>query len=91
MAFARLHPFGEWRMDYRFAMLAALVANLWTDSRKKRWTPEDFMPNFEKALDEHEAHEESMPVNVADKVKAFFGMLAQASRQAEDKKQEAGR
>ncbi len=79
MAFARLQPFGESRMDYRFAMLAALVANLWTDSRKKRWTPEDFMPDFEKALDEQE---EAKPVTVVDKVKAFFGMLASASKQS---------
>ncbi len=82
MAFARLQPFGESRMDYRFAMLAALVANLWTDSRKKRWTPEDFMPDFEKALDEQEAQEEAKPVTVVDKVKAFFGMLASASKQS---------
>jgi hypothetical protein len=91
MAFARLQPFGESRMDYRFAMLAALVANLWTDSRKKRWTPDDFMPDFEQALDAREAQEEAKPVSVADKVKAFFGMLVQANRQAEGKKQEAGR
>ncbi len=82
MAFARLQPFGESRMDYRFAMLAALVANLLTDSRKKRWTSEDFMPDFEKALDEQEAREEVKPVTVVDKVKAFFGMLVQASKQA---------
>lgn len=78
-------------MDYRFAMLAALVANLWTDSRKKRWTAEEFMPDFEKAWAEREAQDDAAPVNVADKVKAFFGMLAQANRQAEGKKQEAGR
>lgn len=68
-------------MDSRFAMLAALVANLLTDSRKKRWTAEEFMPDYEKALDEQEAREEAKTVTVVDKVKAFFGMLAQASKQ----------
>jgi hypothetical protein len=82
MAYARLQPFGESRMDTRFAMLAALVANLWTDSRKKRWTIEDFMPDFEKALDEQQAQEETKPVTVVDKVKAFFGMLASANKKA---------
>lgn len=77
-------------MDTRFAMLAALVANLWTDSRKKRWTPEDFMPDYEKAWDERETQEEVRDVTVADKVKAFFGMLVHANRQAEGEKQEAG-
>jgi hypothetical protein len=76
-----LNPFGEQRMDSRFAMLAALVANLWTDSRKKRWNAEDFMPDFEKALDEIE--DAPPPVNVADKVKSFFGMLVGASKTKE--------
>jgi len=78
MAFFRIHPFGEQRMDARFAMLAALVANLWTDSKRKRWTPEEFMPDYEKALDE--AEDETPQISVADKVRAFFGPLAQASK-----------
>jgi hypothetical protein len=89
MAFHRLHPFGEKRMDGRFAMLAALVANLWTDSKQtKRWTPEDFMPDYEKVVEEAEDTEDAQPVTVVDKVKAFFGMLAQANKQnAEGSKQ----
>ncbi|MDL1909690.1 hypothetical protein FBQ81_03200 [Chloroflexi bacterium CFX6] len=71
-------------MDYRFMVLAAVVANLWTDSRKKQWSPEDFRKffDFEGALDEHEEAEESKPVSVVDKVKTFFGMLVSASKEA---------
>lgn len=78
IAFSRLQPFGEQRMDYRFAMLAALVSNLWTDGKKKRWKPEEFMPDFEKAMDEVE--NAPAPVTVVDKVKNFFGMLVGASK-----------
>lgn len=89
IAYSRLQPFGESRMDYRFAMLAALVANLWTDSKKRRWTTEDFMPDFEKALDEQEAREELKPVTVVDKVKAFFGMLVAATKQKKETERQA--
>ena len=83
MAFFRIHPFGEQRMDARFAMLAALVANLWTDSKRKRWTLEEFMPDYEKV----EAEDETPQISVADKVRAFFGPLAQASKQKESGRQ----
>jgi hypothetical protein len=84
MAFARIQPFGEQRMDARFAMLASLMANLWTND-KKRWTPEDFMPDFEKAI---ESEEDVPTVTVVDKVKSYFGMLVGASKQnAESGKQ----
>jgi hypothetical protein len=78
LAFSRIHPFGEDMMDARFAALEALVANLWTDG-KKRWKPEDFLPDYEKALDE--AEEATPEISLADKVRAFFGPLAQASKQ----------
>ena len=88
MAFARLQPFGEQRMDSRFAMLAALVANLLTDSKGKRWTAEEFMPDYEKAFEE--AEDAPAPVSVVDKVKEYFGLLAGASKQkAESGKRKA--
>jgi Protein of unknown function (DUF4035) len=48
MAYFRLEPFGEERMDYRFAMLCALIANIVRGKKGKPLTPKDFMPSFEE-------------------------------------------
>lgn len=51
-AYYQIEPFGEKRMDLRFAMLMALLANLLTYSengKKREYKPEDFMPDFERA------------------------------------------
>ena len=57
MAFARLEPFGERYQTLQTAMLLSFLANVLDDKRK--WTPEDFMPDWEKTQselqDEHEA------------------------------------
>ena len=83
-----LRPYGEWSEDYRIARLAAIIVNVFTRSKKSDpiAKPEDFMPDFEKAFvdaeDDDEA-DEAPPavVSVADKVRAFFGPLAAASKQ----------
>lgn len=67
-------------MDTRFAMLAALVANLLSNG-KKQWKPEDFMPDFDRLS------EDAPPaVSVVDKVKNYFGMLAGANKPAQSEK-----
>jgi len=90
IALFRLRPYGEWSEDYRSARLAAIIVNVMTRSKKSDpiAKPEDFMPDFEKAwADEFldEADEEETPpeavVSVADKVRAYFGALAQASKE----------
>lgn len=46
-AYGSLYPFGEWRADFRNAITASTMANLW--GRKKgapAYTPHQFMPNF---------------------------------------------
>ena len=50
MAYARLEPFGEERADLRMAILAALIANVNRDPKKKSspYEVSDFMPKFEK-------------------------------------------
>ena len=86
IALFRLRPYGEWGEDYRIARLAAIIVNVMTRSKRSdpMAKPEDFMPDFEKALDlDEEADDEAVeaqPVvmSVADKVRAFFGPLAAA-------------
>lgn len=60
MAFFQLQPFGEWRRDFRNASLMALITNVMTRSKESDpvRTAEDFMPDFEKALDEMQTQEE---------------------------------
>lgn len=75
MAFFRLQPFGEWRRDYRMATLAAVIVNALT--RSKESDPirkaEEFMPDFERALDEYETQEEvSEQEALAQKVRSVF-------------------
>lgn len=75
MAFFRLQPFGEWRRDYRMATLAAVIVNALT--RSKESDPirkaEEFMPDFERALDEYEAQEEvSEQEALTQKVRSVF-------------------
>ena len=79
MAFYRLQPFGEWRADYRMAVLAAQTTNVMTRSKHSDpvTTPDKFMPDFEKALDEAEAQEE-VPAHerLWQKMKGAFGGMA---------------
>ncbi len=79
MAFFQLQPYGEWRADFRTASLMALIANVNRDPNKsKEFTPQEFMPTFEKALDERQTAEE-MPEHerVWNKVRNAFGGLVQ--------------
>jgi hypothetical protein len=57
MAYFQLQPFGEWRGDFRMAVLAAQITNVMTRSKDDDpiVEPEAFMPDFEKALDEYKA------------------------------------
>ena len=78
MAFFQIEPHGEWRDDYRMAVLAAVITNVMTRSKDSDPVrePKDFMPDFEKALDEYQVQEE-MPEHerVWRKVQRAFGPL----------------
>jgi len=83
MAFSQLQPFGEWRDDFRMATLAAVIVNVMTRTKEsdKVHTAQDFMPDFEKALDEAKAQEDiSDQERTWQKVKTIFGGLAKASK-----------
>lgn len=51
IAYARLNPFMEGRMDWRFAMLAAVTASAMSG---KKYEVEEFMPKFEVEDEEDE-------------------------------------
>ena len=46
IAYYSLEPFGEIKMDFRFANLMALTANINRDPKRRRapYKPDDFMP-----------------------------------------------
>ena len=47
-AYERIEPFGEKRADYRAGMVASVMANAWKGKDQKAFTPEDFMPEYDK-------------------------------------------
>lgn len=83
MAFFQLQPFGDRRADFRNASLMALISNVMTRTKDSDpvKTPEEFMPDFEKALDELQAHEE-IPEHVRlwQKIRSRFSGLVQRSK-----------
>lgn len=46
-AYERVEPFGERRMDIRFAMLAMTISNIWRGKNQPPFKLEQFMPDFE--------------------------------------------
>lgn len=45
--YAQLEPFGEWRADYRAALVASTVFNMNRGSDVQARAPGDFMPRFD--------------------------------------------
>ena len=43
-----VEPWGEWRADYRMAILASVDANIHRGKDSKAYEPKDFMPEFER-------------------------------------------
>ncbi len=78
MAFAQFHPLGERRADIRMATLASVITNVTTRTKESDpvHKPDEFMPDFEKALDEMEAQEE-IPEHerLWQKIRGRFGGL----------------
>ena len=79
MAFYKLQPFGEVRSDLRMALMMAQMANIFRGKDSKEFTAKDFMPDFDKALEELEVSEE-IPEHEKrwQKIKSVFGGLAAA-------------
>ncbi len=66
LAYYRLEPFGEERADARSALLAALIANLYRNPKRRRepYQISDFMPHFEA----HEADEKPAWQRIMEKM-----------------------
>jgi hypothetical protein len=79
LAFDRVEPIGAWRMDYGFAMLAALQANINRKKGAKAFKTVDFMP----FLPDNDPTGE-------DKALAMFQMLAMQTAAQEAAKQQQG-
>jgi len=52
MAYYSIEPFGEWREDYRAALICSVLANIHAGSRSKKFSPKDFMPEFGKVQED---------------------------------------
>ncbi len=50
IAYHQIEPFGEERADWRAGMIAATMANIFRDAKKRRkpYKPQDFMPKVEE-------------------------------------------
>lgn len=60
MAFFRLEPWGAEIEDWRFGMLASVIANANRDPKKRRkpYEPQDFMPQRDKPPADDQSWEE---------------------------------
>jgi Protein of unknown function (DUF4035) len=78
MAYASLEPFGEERADLRAGIIAMVIAEVNRDRTKRPqpFTPQDFMPQFDRRFREPE------PLSAADeltaKLKRAFGQFEKA-------------
>jgi len=80
-AYERLDgPIGPRRFDWRAALVASVVANANRDSKKKpqAYKPDDFIPDWAAAngVTKPPPH----PLDVADKMRGFFGRLRRSDR-----------
>ena len=48
LAFDSMDPFGRDRLDLGFAIVSSTIANVNRKKGSRRFSPEDFMPKFEK-------------------------------------------
>lgn len=63
MIFDSVEPIGDRRSDWQFAMLAAMIANVNRDRKKRSqpYTPNDFVPDFEKRWESARSPDEATP------------------------------
>lgn len=70
MLYYQVEPFGEERGDLRSAVVAATVANTQRGKKGRPFKPAAFMPQFEKARQEHGWEEQ---LQVVEMLNAAFG------------------
>lgn len=80
-AYDKIDPIGEWREDYRFAQLMALVTNivtkLYAKDKPKMVEPIDFMPDYsgDIAAIKEDMESEKMKKQMYAVVRAFGGKV----------------
>ncbi|NBT49947.1 MAG: DUF4035 domain-containing protein [Marivivens sp.] len=52
MAYCSIEPFGEWREDYRAALICSVLANIHSGTKSKKFSAKDFMPEFGKVQED---------------------------------------
>lgn len=50
MAYAQIDPWGEERADLRNGIACSLMANAWRVKGSRRYSPQDFIPKFEREI-----------------------------------------
>lgn len=70
-AYEMLEPFGEWRADLRMGIICQTMASLWADTKGKKITPQNFMPEFDRPPKKFK-HQSP------DEIKAVFRQIAGA-------------
>lgn len=73
-AYAKLEPFGMARADFRSAIVASVIAEVYRDPAKRRdpYTPADFMPAFDG--DPAQEGPQIDPADLFAKLKAGLGL-----------------
>lgn len=54
MAYSRLEPWGEERDDLRMGIIASTIANANRSKGQKPFTPQQFMPDFERVSEDEQ-------------------------------------
>ncbi len=62
MAFYTLDPWGGKRDDLRSGILASVIANSNRGKNTKAFTPQDFVPDFDKPVNRKQTVEEQMAI-----------------------------
>jgi hypothetical protein len=80
IAYSQLSPFGDGRADLRMAILAATMVNMWKGKDDdKAATPDDFMPQFEKNIEEPAISKEDA-IAAIDAAFTAYAMMSNAPK-----------
>jgi hypothetical protein len=77
IAYSNLEPWGPLADEFRFGQICATVANVQRDSKSKPdpWTPRDFMPALERAM---QGYERTTPATLLADPKAQSDLIRSA-------------
>lgn len=79
MAYFKLEPWGEERMDWRFASLTAVVINKFRGKDEPLVHPKDLVPDFSEGRKGEDGPPELTPEEAREKGRQLFQALSGAS------------